>query len=826
MNNFDLNNKYASAEAMALADEMRLFLTVLSGKEVPAHCGEDASSRTEPTIDDQCAGAISAREYWQGLSAAVMARMMPRWLATKAQMGKRRHQHYMSAEFLVGRALLNNLVNLDMYEEAEAAARSLGIDLKQVLEAEVDPALGNGGLGRLAACFMDSATTLNLNAGGYGILYHYGLFKQKIVNGFQEEHPDEWLDMAYPFLIEHRECAVEVSFADMTVRAVPHDLPITGYRTNNINTLRLWNAESIEPFNIGLFNAQKFNEASAHATHVADICRVLYPNDSTPEGRALRLRQQYFFTSASLQDILRDFRRKHGTNWDLLPDYHCVQLNDTHPVIAIPELMRLLIDEHGCDWDSAWNITRRMFAYTNHTTLSEALERWDMLTLEYLLPRVAVICRNIDAQFRQEMAAANIGHDRLNRMAPILNGYINMAWLACYTAYSINGVAAMHTEIIKRDTLRDFYTLWPEKFSNKTNGVTPRRWLRMCNPGLSAMITRLLGSDAWVTNLDLLQQLLSFVDDPAVQDEFLAIKEKKKADLADWLRKTHNIDIPVHGIYDIQIKRLHEYKRQLLYILYILDLYFRIKEDGLRLSTPQVCIFGAKAASGYYRAKSIIKLINEVSRLISADPLVSEQIKVVFIPNYNVSVAEKLFPAADVSEQISTTGKEASGTGNMKFMMNGALTLGTPDGANVEIAEAVGAENVYTFGPHIDEMPGLMASYNPSAAMKATPGLERTMNALRNGLLNDGGTGRFADLYRNLVEGQNWERPDIYYVLGDFAAYRAAHDRIAADFENRREWARRCLINIAMSGRFSSDRTVQDYADEIWNLEPHAVTLD
>lgn len=758
-------------------------------------------------------------DYWSALSRVVVSQLAENWQQTKALYRKSRRQHYFSAEFLVGRALLNNLTNLGLYEEAKAALEEMGVDIHALLEEEKDPALGNGGLGRLAACFMDSCATLNYPVKGYGILYRYGLFYQKIVNGFQTESPDVWKEEPYPFIIPHKEDSYLVHFSDMTVQALPYDMPITGYGTKNVNTLRLWDAKPLEEFDFHLFNEQHFTQALSTRNRAQDICRVLYPNDSTREGKSLRLRQQYFFVSASLQDILDKYEKEYGQDFSRFAELNCIQLNDTHPVIAIPELLRLFLDEKHMSWEQAWSLVQQTFAYTNHTVMQEALEKWDIDLVQSLLPRVyEIICR-IDMEFRQDMAIRGVYPDVINRMAILHNGQIHMALLACYTCFSINGVAALHTEILKKDTLKDWYAIWPEKFNNKTNGVTPRRWLRMCNPELADLLTKTLGSEKWVTELDELEKLLPFADEPKVLEGFLRVKQEKKYELVQFLKEYEGVELNPEALFDIQIKRLHEYKRQLLNILYVLDLYFRVKENPAELVVPRVFLFGAKAAPGYYRAKSIIKLINEVARVIASDPEMKDKIQVVFVHNYCVSVAEKLFPAADISEQISTAGLEASGTGNMKFMMNGALTLGTLDGANVEIIEAVGDENGYIFGAKEDELAQLRESYNPYHLYETVPGLKRTLDCLTSGFLNDEGTGRFLDLFHGLVHGSGWERPDVYYVLGDFAAYREARDQAAHDYLDRLAWAKKCWINIAKSGRFSSDRTIRDYATGIWKLE-------
>lgn len=775
------------------------------------------------TVSGRNPQSATPLEYWAATSNAVVAKLADNWEKTEETYNATRMQHYFSAEFLMGRALHNNLSNLNMIADAKSALAEYGQELSDVLEAENDAALGNGGLGRLAACFLDSCATLNLPVRGYGILYRYGLFKQYFSNGQQEEKPDAWMEEGYPFVIRREEEQKLVHYADLTVRAIPYDMPITGYGTDNVNTLRLWKSEPMEDFDYNAFNSQRFTDAIVERERVNDICRVLYPNDSTFEGKVLRVRQQYFFCSASLQAIIENEIAQRGSV-KRFAEFNSIQLNDTHPVLAIPELMRILLDEHQLSWDEAWDIVAHTFAYTNHTVLAEALETWEITIFERLFPRIMQIIREIDRRFREALAAEGYHPGKIEYMAPINGNRVRMAWIACYAAFSINGVAALHTEIIKSDTLHDWYDIWPEKFNNKTNGVTPRRWLKQCNPQLAELLTELSGSDEWVRNLDQLHRLAPLADDPNVLQRVNQIKHENKVAFAKWIWQRQGIEIDPEAIFDVQIKRLHEYKRQLMNALYILDLYFRIKDNPEGNFPKRVFIFGAKAAPGYVRAKAIIKLINEIAKLVNQDAEVSRLIKVVFVENYNVSPAEHIIPAADVSEQISTAGKEASGTSNMKFMMNGALTLGTMDGANVEIVEAVGEENAYIFGARVEELPELRRDYNPQATVEQTPGLRRVINAIDDGTLDDGGTGLFHDLLNSLLDQNGWEQPDVYYVLGDFAAYREARDRMAQDFyADRAAWAKKCWINIVESGRFSSDRTIRDYAQEVWKIEPQQI---
>ena len=761
-------------------------------------------------------------EAWQGLSAAIIDRIADRWHATERTYAVGRMEHYFSAEFLMGRALLNNLSNLGMVDEAREALAALGKDLSVVLEEEPDAALGNGGLGRLAACFLDSCATLDLPVAGYGILYRYGLFKQLFDNGFQTEHPDPWMEEGYPFVIRREEEQRIVRYADLTVRAIPYDMPITGYGTQNVNTLRLWKAEPMEEFDYDAFNSQRFTDAIVDRERTMDISRVLYPNDTTFEGKVLRVRQQYFFCSASLQAIVDNYVAEHGSDLRGFAEYNAIQLNDTHPVLAIPELMRILMDEHGLGWEDAWDVVSRTFAYTNHTVLAEALETWDIHIFDRLFPRISEIVREIDRRFRQDMSERGVDGATIDYMAPVAGNTVRMAWIACYASYSINGVAALHTEIIKRETLKEWYAIWPERFNNKTNGVTPRRWLKQCNPRLATLLDEVTGSDRWVTDLDALSEYTG-AGNSELYARLAQIKHANKVDFAAWIKDREGVEIDPDAIYDVQIKRLHEYKRQLLNAFYVLDLYFRIKDNPALDVPKRVFIFGAKAAPGYIRAKAIIKLINTIADLVNNDPDINGRIKVVFVHNYNVSPAEHIIPAADISEQISMAGKEASGTSNMKFMMNGALTLGTLDGANVEILEAVGEENAYIFGATDDELPELRRHYDPRWHYENVPGLKRVIDALTDGTLNDSNSGWFHDLRWSLLES-GYEPADVYYVLGDFASYRETKDRMAQDYRDQEAWSRKAWINITRSGRFSSDRTISDYAREVWdiNAEPIA----
>ena len=760
-------------------------------------------------------------EAWQGLSAAIIDRIADRWHATERTYAVGRMEHYFSAEFLMGRALLNNLSNLGMVDEAREALAALGKDLSVVLEEEPDAALGNGGLGRLAACFLDSCATLDLPVAGYGILYRYGLFKQLFDNGFQTEHPDPWMEEGYPFVIRREEEQRIVRYADLTVRAIPYDMPITGYGTQNVNTLRLWKAEPMEEFDYDAFNSQRFTDAIVDRERTMDISRVLYPNDTTFEGKVLRVRQQYFFCSASLQAIVDNYVAEHGSDLRGFAEYNAIQLNDTHPVLAIPELMRILMDDHGLGWEDAWDVVSRTFAYTNHTVLAEALETWDIHIFDRLFPRISEIVREIDRRFRIDMSERGVDGATIDYMAPVSGNTVRMAWIACYASYSINGVAALHTEIIKRETLKEWYAIWPERFNNKTNGVTPRRWLKQCNSRLATLLDEVTGSDRWVTDLDALSEYTG-AGNSELYARLAQIKHANKVDFAAWIKDREGVEIDPDAIYDVQIKRLHEYKRQLLNAFYVLDLYFRIKDNPALDVPKRVFVFGAKAAPGYIRAKAVIKLINTIADLVNNDPDINGRIKVVFVHNYNVSPAEHIIPAADISEQISMAGKEASGTSNMKFMMNGALTLGTLDGANVEILEAVGEENAYIFGATDDELPELRRHYDPRWHYENVPGLKRVIDALTDGTLDDSNSGWFHDLRWSLLES-GYEPADVYYVLGDFASYRETKDCMAQDYRDQEAWSRKAWINITRSGRFSSDRTISDYAREVWHIDAQPI---
>lgn len=751
------------------------------------------------------------------VSASFMEMIADDWMKSREQRVLKRTAFYFSAEFLVGRAIYNNLISKNLYDETEKALNEYGVSLKMLEEIE-DSALGNGGLGRLAACFLDSAATLNIPLEGYGIRYKYGLFKQDIQNGFQVESADDWTKWGDPWSIRCEHDSVEVSFKDMTVKAVPYDMPIIGYGTDNIGTLRLWQSEALVPFDFELFNEQKYDKSVVLKNRAEDISRVLYPNDDNFEGKKLRLKQQYFFSSASLQDIIRKFKKIHGNDFSRFADYITVQLNDTHPVISIPELIRLLTENEGLDFEEAFEITCKVFNYTNHTIMQEALEKWDIKVVKDTVPQVLDIIKKIDKKLKRELKAKNVSKETAEKMMIIQDKRIHMAYLAVFCSKYVNGVAKIHTEILKNDVLKDWYRLFPGKFQNKTNGITQRRWLLLCNRELSALITELLGTDGWITDLTKLKELERYADDDCVLDKFIKIKETKKKQLADYIRLHDDVIIDTESIFDIQIKRLHEYKRQLLNALAILELYFEIKEGTLKDFTPTTFIFGAKSAPGYARAKGIIKLINEVAKLVEKDKTVSKYIKVVFIKNYNVSYAEKLVAAADVSEQISTAGTEASGTGNMKLMLNGAVTLGTYDGANIEIVEEAGEENNFIFGARVEDIEKVKDYYSAENLYENDEKIHRVLDALTDGTLKDGRTKIFKELYDSIIKGASWHAPDQYYLLLDFNDYLNEKIKVNQAFKNKREFYKKCWLNMCNAGKFSSDRTIAEYAKEIWHI--------
>lgn len=758
----------------------------------------------------------------ESISALVMNEITDKWNKSTENHLSKRHTCYFSMEFLMGRAVYNNLMCLGIKDEVEEILQGFGRSISELEEIE-DAALGNGGLGRLAACFLDSAAAHDLPLDGYGIRYKYGLFKQTIKNGFQREYADDWQKFGDPWSKRCEADAVNVVYGDETVKAVPYDMPIIGYGTDNIGNLRLWQAEAIDEFDFNAFNDGKYEESVKSKNSAENISKVLYPNDNFEEGKILRLKQEYFFSSASLTDILKKHIERYGS-LENLADMVTIQLNDTHPVISIPELIRQLVDNHGMDFDKAFEVTQKVFNYTNHTIMQEALEKWSCNLVERILPRVYNFILMINERFIKDMYSLGKDKKLITEMAPIGDGMVRMANMAVYASSYTNGVAAIHTEILKAETLKDWYEIYPERFQNKTNGITQRRWLALCNSELSDLITRLLGNDGWIKNLDELAKLKKYADDENILKEFIEIKNKKKRQLADFIKTHDGIKVDPDTIFDIQIKRLHEYKRQFLNALSILYIYYGIKDGSITDFTPTTFIFGAKSAPGYRRAKAIIKLIGEIAKLVESDPETKDLIKVVFVQNYNVSCAEKLVTAADISEQISTAGTEASGTGNMKFMLNGTVTLGTFDGANVEIVEEAGEENNYIFGARVEELEKIMPEYDPRSIAFSDEKINRVLNKLIDGSFDDGGVpsneeGSFKELYHSLMDGASWHVPDHYYLIGDLKSYVEAKLKANYDYRDELAFARKCWLNMCSAGKFSSDRTIKDYAENIWKIK-------
>ena len=758
-----------------------------------------------------------------------------------------RKLYYISAEFLIGKLLSNNLINLGLYEEARDALAAAGKNLSDIEEVEPEPSLGNGGLGRLAACFLDSLSTLGYPAYGCGIRYKYGMFKQKIENGFQIEAPDDWLKDGNPFEMKRPEYAVEVRFGGyVTVRkdektgrdrfvqenyqsvmAVPYDLPVVGYGNHIVNTLRIWDAEAIDTFNLDSFDKGDYQKAVEQQNLARTICEVLYPNDNHMAGKELRLKQQYFFVSASVQRAIMKYMENHNDIHGL-PEKVCFQLNDTHPTVAVPELMRILLDEYGLDWDDAWDITTRTCAYTNHTIMAEALEKWPLELFSRLLPRIYQITEEINRRFQNEIQAKYPDNqDKVKSMAIIYDGQVKMAHLAIAAGFSVNGVARLHTEILKHQELKDFYEMMPEKFNNKTNGITQRRFLLHGNPKLAAWVTDKIG-DEWITDLSKIDKLSVFVDDKKAQQEFMNIKFQNKVRLAKYIKEHNGVEVDPHSIFDVQVKRLHEYKRQLLNILHVMHLYNQLKKNPGMDMYPRTFIFGAKASAGYRRAKAIIKLINSVADVVNNDASIEGKIKVVFIENYRVSNAEIIFAAADVSEQISTASKEASGTGNMKFMLNGAPTLGTMDGANVEIVQEVGIENAVIFGLSSDEVIRYEneGGYDPMEIFNNDQAVREILTELINGKYSPEDPEMFRDIYNSLLSNQGGRRADTYFILKDFRSYAEAQKQIDARYKNSAGWAKSVMLNVANAGKFSSDRTIEEYVSDIWKLKKVHVPMN
>ncbi len=760
---------------------------------------------------------LTVPELHEELGKAVMGEIADRWAKAKNVHADNRRAYYFSAEFLMGRMMYNNLYCLDILDDVKSILAKKGIDIN-VFEEIDDAALGNGGLGRLAACFLDSAATQDVPLDGYGIRYKYGLFKQSIVDGFQVETADDWQRFGDPWCIRRNEDTVEVKFKDQTVKAVPYDMAVIGYGTENINTLRLWEAEPLENFDFLKFNNFDYNGSVQAKNDAENITKVLYPNDNRHEGKVLRLKQQYFFCSASLQDIIKRYKSKYGDDYGKFSEHAAIQLNDTHPIVSIPELIRLLMLD-GVSFDKAFEIAQKTFAYTNHTVMSEALEKWNIDLMKSVIPEIYAIIERIADRLVKELSPKC----DISNMKIIDGGVVHMARLAVYGSSYTNGVAWIHTEILKNDVLKDWYAIYPERFQNKTNGITQRRWLGLCNPELSELLTETIGSSDYLRDLSELKKLEEHLDADTIK-RFNAVKLEKKKQLADYIEKHEGVKLDPTFIFDIQVKRLHEYKRQLLNAFSIMDIYFKLKNGELPNWQPTAFIFGAKAAPGYARAKAIIKYINDIGNLVNNDPDVSDKIKVVFVQNYNVSYAEKIVTAADISEQISTAGTEASGTGNMKFMLNGAVTLGTYDGANVEIAQEAGEENEYIFGARVEKIDELKAnkSYSSKAIYDSNPEIKKVIDTLIDGTFSDGGKqgeGSFAELHSSLVSGASWHHPDHYFILLDLPSYVEAKIKVNADYADRETFGRKCLMNVANAGKFSSDRTILQYAEELWKVK-------
>ena len=747
----------------------------------------------------------SAEELHDALGRSVMMAISDNWRNSKKIRETQRKAYYFSAEYLIGRLVYSNLFNLGILDEMKALFAERGVDLA-ILEDIEDAALGNGGLGRLSACFLDSAASTNIPLSGYGLRYKFGLFKQSFdANGSQKENADDWTKFGDPWSYRRYHHTVKVEFPDHTVLAVPYDVPVIGYGTNNINTLRLWQCEAEEELDFNAFNNQDYLRALDQKNKAEDITRVLYPNDSTYEGKRLRIKQQYVLSSASLQDMIRVHKSIYGNDLSHFHEHYAVQLNDTHPAMSIPELIRLLMNE-GYSFDHAFEIARKTFSYTNHTVLGEALEKWPLDLLRATVPAIAdIICR-IDHKLRQEGKGLWI----------INNDIVHMANLSIYVGSYINGVAEIHSQILKDDCFKNWYAIYPERFQNKTNGITPRRWLGLCNPELVNLLKTKVGKD-FLLELDALSALKGQIDDQLI-DEFNAVKRLKKEQLAEIVAKREGVQLNPDFMFDVQVKRLHEYKRQLMNALSIVDIYFRLKNGELPNFQPTVFLFGAKSAPGYARAKAIIRYINRIAKMINNDPYVNDKMKVVFVQNYNCSYAEHIIPAADISEQISPAGLEASGTGNMKLMLNGAVTLGTLDGANVEIAQEAGHENEYIFGATVDKINEIKGHYNSRAIYDSNPHLKRAIDTLIDGTVPTDADQR--DLYHALLDSNNWSRADNYYTLLDYSSYIEAKLRANAEYQDRRAFGRKCLMNIASAGKFSSDRTIRQYAEEIWHIEP------
>ncbi len=789
----------------------------------------------------------SQQEIFQAVALAVKDVVMDEWMATQTTIEKEdpKTVYYMSMEFLMGRALGNNLINLGAYGEVKEALEEIGLDLSVIEDQEPDPALGNGGLGRLAACFMDSLASLGYAAYGCGIRYRYGMFKQQITDGFQVEVPDNWLKDGYPFELRRPEYCYEVKFGGhveqrehddgelhfeqvnyQSVLAVAYDMPIVGYGNNVVDSLIIWDAQPKEEFKLSSFDSGDYEKAVEEENLARNLVEVLYPNDNHVKGKELRLKQQYFFVSASIQRAIERFK-KHHTDLHQLPEKVVFQMNDTHPTVTVAELMRILLDEEGLSWDDAWDITTHSVAYTNHTIMAEALEKWPIEIFQRLLPRVYQIVEEINRRFVLEIKERYPDNEeKIRKMAILYDGQVKMAHLAICAGYSVNGVARLHTDILKKQELKDFYEMFPEKFNNKTNGITQRRFLAHGNPLLAEWVTKQVGKD-WITDLSKVEGLIKVADDPQAQKEIMEIKRKNKVRLAKYIKEHNGIDVDPDSIFDVQVKRLHEYKRQLMNILHVMYLYNQLKANPDMDFVPRTFIFGAKAAAGYRNAKNTIKLINTVADVINNDASINGKIKVVFIEDYRVSIAEWIFAAADVSEQISTASKEASGTGNMKFMLNGAITIGTMDGANVEMYEEVGADNIFIFGMSADEVIAheTYRDYQPQEVYNNDAELRRVVNQLVDGTYAKNDRQLFRELYNSLLNPQQGEVADRYFILADFRAYAGAQKKISSYYKNTSAWAKSSILNIAHVGKFSSDRTIQQYVDDIWRLDKIKVNM-
>ncbi len=790
----------------------------------------------------------SEQEIFQAVAFEVKDLIIDRWLATQKAYKEQdaKYVYYLSMEFLMGRALGNNLINLCCYEDVAEVLEELGLDLNVLEDQEPDAALGNGGLGRLAACFIESLSTLNYPVYGCGIRYKYGMFKQEIRDGYQVEVPDNWLENGNPFEMKRPEYTQTVKFGGyvriewdaerqrnrfihdgyQAVNAVPYDIPVVGYGNNVVNALRIWDAQPIQEFNLASFDKGDYLQAVEQENLAKNIVDVLYPNDNHYSGKELRLKQQYFFVSASVQQAIKKYKETHS-DLHKLPEKVCFQLNDTHPTVTVPELMRILLDEEGMEWDEAWDITTRCCAYTNHTIMAEALEKWPVDLFMRLLPRIYQIVQEINRRFLIEVEERYPNqYNKIRNMAILYEGQVRMANMAIVAGFSVNGVARLHTEILEKRELRDFYEMMPQKFNNKTNGITQRRFLLHGNPLLASWVTEKIGTDQWITDLPLIKGLEAYADDAKAQQEFMDIKYKNKLRLAKYIKEHNNIDVDPNSIFDVQVKRLHEYKRQLLNILHVMYLYNQMKANPEMDFYPTTFIFGAKAAAGYKRAKETIKLINSVADVVNNDPDIRGRIKVVFIENYRVSNAEIIFAASDVSEQISTASKEASGTGNMKFMLNGAVTLGTMDGANVEIVEEVGTENAFIFGMSSEEVMAYEANggYHPEEIYRNDPDIHKILDQLVDGTFSHGDREMFREIYNSFL-APSYGRADQYFILKDFRSYAEARERVNKAYQDKAHWAKMAMLNTANSGKFTSDRTIEEYVRDIWHLKKIQVTL-